>query len=460
MAYTVTLYTDYLNSDTTKRPETALATTNCVWKQGTALLSPTFLVGSNVGTIQDVTYVYIDEWDRYYKVVEIRFMRTNVYELDCEVDVLKSWSNTIKASSQYVLRSASSSNGRVNDVKYPIISWCVQSHTPLTHRTFTNKLEDGTFIVGVSGTAALTGGISYYGMTAEQFGDLIDLANSKVFTGSTIADWSAQAIKGFVDPFKYIQSVIWLPYETDRGSGTTVTYGPFGALIGATGDLIETTTSVAANYTFPISKHPQSEARGLYLCSEPYSDYYVYVPCFGSVKIPSDLLISMDYLYAQVVVDKITGSGFVRFYLNPQVPDASILTVFGQVGIPIAVSKVNSIREAIGGIASTVSGLLGGNVAQAMTSAAGVASTLFSPTPTVTGSTGSIAQFDTKPLINAVFHRVADEDNTHNGRPLCQTVTLSTLSGYCQTMNAHIHAGTAPESEEIERFMNGGFYLE
>ena len=53
------------------------------------------------------------------------------------------------------------------------------------------------------------------------------------------------------------------------------------------------------------------------------------------------------------------------------------------------------------------------------------------------------------------------EDLSQLGRPLCQKVTLSTLSGYCLCRDADIQiSGTTSECDSIKDFMNGGFFIE
>lgn len=62
-----------------------------------------------------------------------------------------------------------------------------------------------------------------------------------------------------------------------------------------------------------------------------------------------------------------------------------------------------------------------------------------------------------------VFYYVTDEALTWNGRPLCQQVTLSTLSGYVCCDRPSLPAPSralSPEVAEIENFLASGCFIE
>ena len=79
------------------------------------------------------------------------------------------------------------------------------------------------------------------------------------------------------------------------------------------------------------------------------------------------------------------------------------------------------------------------------------------------GDTGKEVLFMviTDAAIQAVFHAVANDDNNDLGRPLCEVRTISALGGYIECINAHCPiTGTLGEQEEVEQFLNNGFYYE
>ena len=77
------------------------------------------------------------------------------------------------------------------------------------------------------------------------------------------------------------------------------------------------------------------------------------------------------------------------------------------------------------------------------------------------GINGSVLQKWIDPYVYIDSTLIVEEDLTQLGRPLCQQVTLSTLSGYTLCRDADVKiSGTTSESDAIKDFMNGGFFIE
>ena len=82
------------------------------------------------------------------------------------------------------------------------------------------------------------------------------------------------------------------------------------------------------------------------------------------------------------------------------------------------------------------------------------------------GDTASFMSYSILPCVYAWFAYTVDEDNTRNGRPLCQVRVLNTLSGYCLCSNAsiaHYEDSIVPmdiEQTTILRLLNTGVFLE
>ena len=63
--------------------------------------------------------------------------------------------------------------------------------------------------------------------------------------------------------------------------------------------------------------------------------------------------------------------------------------------------------------------------------------------------------------LDTTFCRITSWDDTHNGRPLMQTRTISTLSGFIMVQKGDVPiAGTSQEADEIRSLLEGGFYYE
>lgn len=79
------------------------------------------------------------------------------------------------------------------------------------------------------------------------------------------------------------------------------------------------------------------------------------------------------------------------------------------------------------------------------------------------GSQGTLSFFDRQIIVLwGEFYSVADDNLTLFGRPLCETKTLSTLSGFCMCDNPSLEGSGAllPEKIEIENLLQTGVFIE
>jgi hypothetical protein len=132
-----------------------------------------------------------------------------------------------------------------------------------------------------------------------------------------------------------------------------------------------------------------------------------------------------------------------------------------QVGVPIQISQVMSdyvstLTSGVGAVSSLFSGNIAGifnNIASGVQSAMPKVSNL--------GANGSLVEIIEPPYLVVEHMQVVDENRTEFGRPLCNTRTINTLSGYIQCGEAdHQFSATRTESEEINRNLKEGFFYE
>ena len=96
-------------------------------------------------------------------------------------------------------------------------------------------------------------------------------------------------------------------------------------------------------------------------------------------------------------------------------------------------------------------------------SAVGSAADLAAPSVSSTGSNGSRAGLSGLIRLHSTFYTIAAGDDTNQGRPLLEVVTPSTLGGYMQMFNGTVPLSsgmTAQERDEINSYMESGFYYE
>jgi hypothetical protein len=92
------------------------------------------------------------------------------------------------------------------------------------------------------------------------------------------------------------------------------------------------------------------------------------------------------------------------------------------------------------------------------------AQSAFSPTPSVIGSQGGTGcvSLANEIVISCLQKRSADFPTMVYGRPCCQNMTLRQLTGhYIKCANSSIDiAGTESDKEEVNSYLDSGFYLE
>lgn len=472
-------------------------------------------------------YCKIPTFGRYYWIKNWTYVG-RLWVASCEVDVLATYRAPIRSSTQYVLRSASRSNGKLTDTLYPLLNdYTFQKHALDFHYKYT--LNTGTYILGIiNGDSNSVGCVSYYYMSQTEIDNLKAYLLEPV-AGSTLSafltdimqtvtDISEGSLKALYNPLQYIASCYWVPFQLWHDTppaGAAVTDLPFGwwTLTGITAERVLGEFLHIASADCILGHHPQ-ESRGAYMNAAPYTELIAYVQPFGSIPLDPAMLRCRE-------------EGLINFYQYLDlVTCESILTVTAyidetfvyltapiktQLGIPIQLSQVSmnmlndwkSTAVALGGDA--ISGALGaglegsntrvtlgdvimgrGSLGEAFKSswnyymqgldrmtgggvskAAGAASNIASAARAsmtqmmTTGVNGNMATFQLQCYLLEIHYKVADDDNSHRGRPLCAKVQLSNLSGYVLIADPDI-ALAAPDAEidMIKNFMITGMYLE
>ena len=333
------------------------------------------------------------------------------------------------------------------------------------------KLNNGScYIIGVQNKRGSShGGIAYYAMSGTSMGNLMDFMFG---TPSYLdaSDISVELQKELVNPFQYISSVMWFPFDLVSGPSSTVSienlsFGfwdhPDGTLYGY--HISNTSLSFSGSATLP--NHPQNTgvgARGDYLNGAPYTRHQLIFNSFGSIPIDSSYFVSSASRTIAFLcdVDLITGTGILRV-TNPA--GDIIFKTSAQVGVNAQISQVTQNMTGAG--VSILSGAIGLAYGNVVGFGQGILSGLenIMPQRQTTGSLGSTAAWEgqAKPEIITTFYHQVASDVTQLGRPLCAPTVINTLSGYIKVENADIDT-VASESEKtnIIAFLEGGFFYE
>lgn len=424
--------------------------------------------------ILSCNYAYVPAFQRRYFITGREFVGPMVI-FSLAVDDLGTYEAEIKASRQYVLRSASRSNGDIIDNMYPLRGEISRANTTINNPYSANfDTNDGVYVVGLVGSGAT----QYYVFSASSWQGVLMYILSDAYLADVMGVLALalnSELRLAVDPLDYVASVIWLPFVPNSALYTQVSSVKVG-LVDVTCTAYKITQPVQSLvFNFAnLHSHPLAATRGTYLNMAPYTRVMLHIPPFGIIPIDTTLLRGAVSVDAIVNVDLRTGTCTLSITGNYQQGGDVIGQVLSRqsamLGIPQQLSQVRQAGVGLSTLTSSIGALTAGigtgdaiGVIKGGLQAIGdVAQSQIAQASTM-GSTGGFDGLQGNLILEYVFYLPVDEANTQLGRPLCEYVQLSTLSGYClcsADSDIAIQRATPDEIEAILSAMRGGFYLE
>lgn len=464
MGFTVTLYTLSKRDNSTKRPTTGYDF-SCVLKSGSGIMHPTLSFDFNKwADPSHFNYAYIPDFDRYYFIEEWYFDRT-LWTASMKVDVLATYKNEIGNANLYVMRCASEHDGNIIDTLYPAKSGCTFASDTKTN-PWTSAI---CYVVGIVSGTATCGSITHYAMLRGGFNTMCSWLLSDVVTednGFSIDDCTLELQRSLVDPLQYIKTCVALPVGIGDLAGTSGQVKVFNwSVTGLNALVLAENQAITKTFTFSISKHPDTNSRGNYVNSAPFTSITLTIPPFGVFDIDTSVTCNASSLTATIRIDQITGKGTLTVECNGIV----LNRIEAQIGIPISLSSVtrdfvgtaSNIGGAIGGMAEGfLTGGLAGGVVGGLSGIGNALQSIQARCNTI-GTTGAYGSLIGDFKLDHQFFRPISDDNTHNGRPLCAKRTINTLSGYVIVQDGDVAiSGTSAEDAILRNYLETGFYYE
>lgn len=438
-------------------------------KEETSFINPVLTFGSDLSTgvfsPSLYNYVQIPYWQRFYYITDWEY-HNGVWQANCSVDVLASFRSQIGTTSAYVLRSASAYNGNIIDNLYPAKTDVLITKVNVADSWFGVAPSGGTYVVGVINkeSSGKVGSVSYYALTTPQMGTLLAfLYGDSIYQASNIVEVGIGLYKSMFNPMQYIVSCMWFPFALES-FGSTQTDLFIGYWTTGINAIVVSNLAQKTFITATIPNHPQI-SRGNYLNHAPYTRISLFIPPFGEIPIDTNYLEIGRYLYSACAIDHITGQATLRISVcesSNNLDEYNLITErTSMIGIPIQISQIltdyaQTVQSVTSGIASIAQGNIGGLVSS-------VISAVDSQMPKVTssGANGSFLNQILAPELIIEHLRLTNENNTEFGKPLYDTRTINTLSGYIQCGESdHAFGGTRAENEEINNFLKNGFFYE
>lgn len=465
---TITYYTGFSKrKNSTKQPTGGTNLTTVALKDDTSIMNPTF---DCVGLPENVNYIYVAGWGRYYFVRNVTHVGADRLLVECECDVLATYKSDIGSTSADVEYAASSTNVLVPDprnVPTQEIDEALSVAFDLTSYSFTTT--PSTNIVGT----ITDNGIKYCILDDSELETLC----AKIYT----TDFIQSLTNVIYDMKNIIASCIKIPYTPTK----TALVG--GLVVGneqllspayyVSTRMVHVLQGVTVAVTFP---DPGGLGFHSYLDHAPYTTGSLYLPYVGVVPLDIDIIAADQQFIVDMYLDICTGD---MVYRLSKITGDYIATYQGNCAtqIPVSGSSLNNPMgalasgiTAIGGVAQTIGGIASGNAALVGAGVSGITGAAMGMTQSLSlhtqvngcissaigckvGSVGKVMIYKRRPTeyaVNSAFKSIS-------GLPYFKAATISSLSGYVKCNGASVSMpGTAEEKDTVNGYLNGGFYYE
>lgn len=461
-----------VNSTAVPSDSGAITLTNVNIKQPTSIESPTFIISGDIFEIN-----YISAFGHYYFVTDVYSVNKGLVEVSCSQDVLATYKSYITSSSQLVSRCVTNPDYTLIDEK-AISTMTPQVVTPVTSSGLPLSISNGTVVI----TCKSGNGSTFYGM---KFGIFEELA--RTLYAKTQSDiWNDLNVgltftQTFLDPMGFVTDVKLIPIDYSNVSGTTTDTINLGYWSYTDPDGTQVFKEISGRVLWSTSDPITITLQALqtdenqFLNSNKFRQVTANFPGAGNVEIDADLLTQGNELNIDAAID-VSGSIAYRISYGT----GHVVYTSGSIGIPVAMhSNVMNLAGILSGAGSVVGSISGGAVAGSslgpwgavggaiLGGVSAIPSAIANAQPLgrtqTRGSDGSLAgiAINSKIVVNETRYRISGRAPLTNGYPCMKYLQLSTLSGYCQCINASVPMpGFEEDKHAVESYLNSGFYIE
>ena len=460
--------------NSTKIPTDAGSSYTVNIKEPTSVDNPRFVITSS-----DFGISYVQAWGNYYFVTNIVSITETVLELHCEKDVLATYKTDIGNYTAFVSRSASSYDITLHDGEISQAQEYIQEAEGARTTILAGAAQPGAYVIRVVGYS----GVNSFLATKSQINALLNYAfdQNNYDTGGSWVDFFGDTIAAaFCNPFQFIVDVRWIALSASMV--TTLSALPTDRVYLGYFD-----TNIDLPVLDPSAANPTPLLFDTYvpaIPSEYYNDfrdydaswakYDVYIPGCGNYAV--DPVAVQNGISVDHGIDTLTGEVIAQVYSGTSDPGRTLLfETRGTAGVPIQVGQVTSNGGSSFGLANVLKTPLeiGKSLISKFNILAQDNDVPYVPTSTiaalcgdqasVVGSVGSMGCVQLNPDLFVTKRILKAKDLRTNtlGRPLCQNVQISNLSGYVLCADASVDiAGESGDKSAVNSFLNGGFYYE
>lgn len=449
--------------NSTKQP-TGGTQIDVVWKEDTSIDAPSVILkGNNI----NIDYAYIADWGKYYHVNAPILLTNGLTQYDLEEDVLATHKTGIGSTKAMILRTSTGYNVWIPDDEVYVS----------TQKTLVRTVDDvsvgfangtGCYMISVINEEGCATGFAaqYYDNSTGIRALANQLMNSSFI--QDVMQYSSNVSAGIVSlkwmPFDYsaIVSSGFVTLENYKISNLVFT-GASGYRITGNSYFLDGATTI----TIPWRTDKD------YREACPFTVAKLLIPMYGLIDINTSDLVGATSLYIQYRVDRSTGD--VVVILNRDSAGEVLQTIQFNVAVEVPVAtltrNIGGAMSAISGGINNAIGIAAGNYVGGVTGLiANAASFALSANGRSVSAKGALqgkaatAYGDKFQLLLYVPHTLDPTNSDYiavKGRPLQAVGQISNHPGYVLCENASVDiAGDAWEKEQINSYLNSGFYYE
>lgn len=433
------------------------------FKEDTSINKPSIVLDGNDFTYD---YVHISEFGRYYFVDDTIVLTNGMTQYNLSEDTLATEKTSIGATVAEIAFSSTGYDIWKNDSRIPTKN--------VINEASSSGVAPGIFSASGCFILTVVNNTSNSGMTSQY---IVSIANMQtlaqdLFTSTTLK----QELKEYLtSPFDAITDCKWLPFDASEAPGSSETIVLGVTPTNATGIKLANPCVKKSSATVSIPWQYNDFRR-----STPYTTLAAWIPGYSYIDLNSAELTQLTSLKFEFCCD--WGCGDIC--CNIIHPVSSIIYQSMSYNVAVAV-PISQITLDIGGIVNSTTNFLGsaadtglavgalsagGAISGAFSMLMSGASAILASNRRVVSSKGGIGGRATiNEGINVVIYSFSVETENPDaanyiavwGRPVGQSHAISNHSGYVQCINASVNmAGDNYEREEINTYLNSGFYYE
>ena len=458
--YYWTSFTKRKNS--TKQPSAGTSLT-VILKEGTSIESPTFLI---TGDHFDIVYVEAFS-NHYYFVTDIKSVKNGLTEISCKMDVLATFKSDIGSYTAFIERCDYYNNPMLPDPLVAVYNDEVTYFSSTAGSYFFSTT--GIFILCcINNKGSEAGYCSYYVLNAATLQNVAQYCSNAWDSGNPsigLTDWIQSY---FLKTFESIVDCIWLPVDMSKVVGTSIENILIGVDdIGISGKRITDSTVILGSASLAIPGSYTDFRKG-----PPYTTGKLFIPMYGMIDF-NPLDFEGGDVNCVIYCDVATGDAVC--YIKTDL-GRIISTITYNIAVQCPIGKVGAnATGTIGGILSTAGNIVAAAATHGATSVgAGLAAsasaintiaTAVAPTVSVKGGKGGRALSRNTDFSITIIEKVTNDPaelrTTHGQIWMREGQISATIGGYVQCSNASVPiAGMEAERDEINNFLNSGFYYE